>query len=68
MYEQRRGTMAPKKKQEDQKMEPEVTVHDLLKAIHKECLGCCGQKKDKVEHCDCITCPLYRYRMLALST
>ena len=41
------------------------TVDVLLKAIHKECLGCCGHKEEKIELCDNIQCPFHLYRMMS---
>ena len=44
------------------------TVDVLLKAIHKECLGCCGLKEEKIEVCDNYHCPFFIYRLVAKSS
>lgn len=59
--------MSPKKKSEDPKIDPEITVQDLLKRIKKECIGCCGQKKDRVESCDYLSCPFHSVRLMAMN-
>ena len=38
-----------------------VTKEELIKAIHRECVGCCGQKEEKIVMCDLLTCPLHMY-------
>ena len=45
----------------------DITVDKLLKAIYKECVGCCGHKEDQIEFCDLITCPFHIFRMTAKS-
>ena len=36
-----------------------LTVDRLLRSIKSNCVGCCGQHKDKVAHCDLMTCSLH---------
>lgn len=45
---------------------PQITVKDLLKKIKRECLGCCGQKKDRVYECDCISCAFHDIREMVM--
>jgi hypothetical protein len=39
----------------------EVTKEELMKDIHRECLGCSAQKEWKIHACDYIQCPLHKY-------
>jgi hypothetical protein len=38
-----------------------VTKEELIRAIHRECVGCCGQKEEKIVACDLLTCPFHQF-------
>ena len=38
-----------------------VTKEELIKAIHRECVSCCGRKEEKIYYCEMITCPFHIY-------
>jgi len=40
-----------------------LTAKELLKAIKKNCLECCGSRNE-IKKCKIKTCPLYKYRCL----
>ena len=43
-----------------------ASVKDLLSAIRKKCMDCCGNMRSEVQACRIKNCPLYPYRRNAM--
>ena len=43
-----------------------ASVKDLLSAIRKKCMDCCGNMRSEVQACRIKDCPLYPYRRNAV--
>lgn len=43
-----------------------ASVKDLLSAIRKKCMDCCGNMRSEVQACRIKNCPLYPYRRNAV--
>lgn len=39
-----------------------ATLEDVLKAVRRKCLDCCGNEVEEINGCPVEECPLYPYR------
>ena len=43
-----------------------ISKQQLISAIYKHCVFCNNQHIERIEMCDCNTCPLHSFRMLGV--
>ena len=48
----------------NQSSKPILRLNDVLLAIRKKCMDCCGNQSKYVKSCHCKDCPLHPYRTL----